>query len=122
MNKPIIQGHLVLTVTICILTVATTAGYGIACTNVSDKLAGNLRNKLNKEGKKAKHRNFRKGVKKKKPKGKSRNTNNDLVQEALDRILARNDTEDGDEFEEERSQEEGRAPNALATPRRTKSK
>jgi len=48
-NKPIIQGHLVLTVTICILTVATTAGYGIACTNVSDKLAGNLRNKLNKD-------------------------------------------------------------------------
>ena len=48
-NKPIIQGHLVLTIAIVILTVATTAGYGVACNNVSDKLAGGLRNKLNKD-------------------------------------------------------------------------
>ena len=48
-NKPIIQGHLVLTIAIVILTVATTGGYGVACNNVSDKLAGGLRNKLNKD-------------------------------------------------------------------------
>ena len=48
-NKPIIQGHSVLTVAILLLTIAVTAGYGVACGNISDKLSGQLRGKLNKD-------------------------------------------------------------------------
>ena len=51
-NKPIIQGHVVLTVAICILTVATTSGYGIACSNIWDKMEGSLRAKLSQDPKK----------------------------------------------------------------------
>jgi len=48
-NQPIIQGHVVLTVAICILTVATTSGYGIACNNIGEKMEGSLRSKLSQD-------------------------------------------------------------------------
>ena len=48
-NKPILQGHTVLTLVLVTLTLAVTAGYGVACNNISDKLTGQLRQKLNKD-------------------------------------------------------------------------
>ena len=48
-NKPILQGHTVLTLVLVSLTIAVTAGYGVACNNISDKLTGQLRQKLNKD-------------------------------------------------------------------------
>ena len=48
-NKSILQGHSVLTLTLVILTISVTAGYGVACNNISDKLSGQLRTKLNQD-------------------------------------------------------------------------
>lgn len=38
-----------LTLTLVILTISVTAGYGVACNNISDKLSGQLRTKLNQD-------------------------------------------------------------------------
>lgn len=48
-KKQILQGHSVLALTLVILTVSVTAGYGVACSNISDKLTGQLRTKLNQD-------------------------------------------------------------------------
>ena len=50
MKKQVLQGHAVLAVTIVILTVSVTAGYGVACSSISDKLAGELDGKLRQAG------------------------------------------------------------------------
>ena len=41
------QGHTVLTLVLVTLTVAVSAGYGVACSNISSKLSGQLNAKLN---------------------------------------------------------------------------
>ena len=48
-NKPILYGHTVLTLVLVTPAMAVTAGYGVACNNISDKLTGQLRQKLNKD-------------------------------------------------------------------------
>ena len=42
-NKPILYGHTVLTLVLVTLAMAVTAGYGVACNNISDKLTGQVR-------------------------------------------------------------------------------
>ena len=48
-STKILTGHVVITTAVILLTLGLTAGYQIACDNISDKINGQLRNKLNKD-------------------------------------------------------------------------
>jgi len=48
-SNKILTGHLVITTAVIFLTLALTAGYQIACDNISDKINGQLKSKLNKD-------------------------------------------------------------------------